>query len=45
MVMTSQPFSRCLFTHRTGHLGEGNTDLYLEDCGLTVSGVKNSGAA
>lgn len=36
MVMTSQPFSRCLFTHRTGHLGEGNTDLYLEDCGLTT---------
>ena len=36
MVMTSQPFPRCLFTHRTGHLGEGNTDLYLEDCGLTT---------
>ena len=34
--MTSQPFPRCLFTHRTGHLGEGNTDLYLEDCGLTT---------
>ena len=36
MVMTSQLFPRCLFRHRTGHLREGNTDLYLEDCGLTT---------
>ena len=36
MVMTSQPFPRCLFTHRTGHLEEYNTGLYLEDCGLTT---------